>query len=394
MSKKDKKTKKGFGQYFSLVVYLLTGAAIGFYTSSVMNSPAGESMGVGQRLLWYASLILCLYVCIFLQIIVHEGGHLIFGLASGYRFCSFRVASFMLTRAEGKVKLRRLSLAGTGGQCLMSPPDMRDGRIPYVLYNLGGVLMNTVFSAAAMLLFLLLPRVPVLSTGLVMFSLMGVAMALTNGIPLRMGAVDNDGYNAMSLGKDEAALRAFWMQLRVSEQNSHGVRLKDMPPEWFTLPTMEQMRGNSMIATVGVFACNRLMDEGRYAEADALMADMIGGGAAMVGIHKSLLICDRIWCELMGECRVLAVSDMLTKEQQNLMKAMKKFPTVIRTRYVMALLMEGDAERAESEAKQFEVMARSYPYPSDIESERELMRRARERYAEKMGNTHGGSESL
>ena len=55
-----------------------------------------------------------------LHIIVHEAGHLFFGLLSGYKFISFRVFDFKIIKDEnGKLKIRFERLAGTGGQCLM-----------------------------------------------------------------------------------------------------------------------------------------------------------------------------------------------------------------------------------------------------------------------------------
>ena len=60
------------------------------------------------------------------------------------------------------------------------------------------------------------------------------------------------------------------------------------------------------------------------------------------------------------------------------MKAMKQFPSVIRTEYAYALLAEKDAAKAQEFERQFERCAAGYPYPNDIEAERELMQIARE----------------
>src|SRR5699024_5270507 len=53
------------------------------------------------------------------HIIIHELGHLIFGLATGYSFVSFRVGSITIIREDGKFKNKKYSIPGTGGQCLM-----------------------------------------------------------------------------------------------------------------------------------------------------------------------------------------------------------------------------------------------------------------------------------
>ena len=54
----------------------------------------------------------CLILSFWLQAILHEGGHLVCGLLSGYRFLSFRVGSFTLLRQNGRLVLRRFYLPG------------------------------------------------------------------------------------------------------------------------------------------------------------------------------------------------------------------------------------------------------------------------------------------
>ena len=53
-------------------------------------------------------LLVGVYLATFLQILFHEGGHLVFGLLSGYRFSSFRIGSLMWIEQDGKMKFRRL----------------------------------------------------------------------------------------------------------------------------------------------------------------------------------------------------------------------------------------------------------------------------------------------
>ena len=52
---------------------------------------------------------------------------------------------------------------------------------------------------------------------------------------------------------------------------------------------------------------------------------------------------------------------------------MKRFPSVLRTQYAVAILRDQDAEQAASIQTAFDRMAVRYPYASDIASEQELM---------------------
>ena len=359
-------------QYIGMAFMMLIGAICGFIMVWYIDNSSADTP-LYQQILSLAGLFFGMYVALFFHMIVHEAGHLVFGLMTGYKFCSFRIASFMWLKENGKLKMKRLTLAGTGGQCLMTPPDMKDGKIPLVLYNLGGSFINIIIGALFLVGYLIFSDIPFLSPILLIFAAVGFMIAMMNGIPMRMGTVDNDGYNAFALSKNKEAVEAFWVQLKVAEQSSKGVRLKDMPAEWFAVPTDGAMK-NSMVATRCVFTCNRLMDEEKFEEADALMAHLLEIESGIVGLHHDLLMCDRIYVELIGQNRTEVIASMMTKEQKKFMKAMKRFPSVLRTQYALAVLEEKNVLKAETIKGDFDKAAKSYPYPHEIESERELMR--------------------
>lgn len=365
----------GFLAFF--VLGIVCAVQIGGYLAQL---PEGDNY-LGNELLLTGFVMLLIYAAMYLQIVIHEAGHLLFGRLTGYRFSSFRVGNFMWIKDGNRLKCKRLTVAGTGGQCLMIPPDMVEGKLPVVLYNLGGPIMNFVAAALFYILYALMAHDTLLPLFFLLMALTGVGYGLINGIPMRLGPVDNDGYNALSLGKTPEALRAFWIQMKVNHQVSMGVRLRDMPEEWFDIPSDEGMQ-NSMIATIGVLACNRLMDQHRFIDADSLMERLLSIDSGMIGIHRNLLICDRMYCELIGENRSAVLDRYYTKEQKRFMKGMKTNPSVIRTEYGYALLSQHDDAAVQNAMQRFEKCAKTYPYPSDIESERELMDVAAEILAE------------
>ncbi len=368
MAKKEKK-KTQWAQYLVMVPLMAVGAVSGVFIA-LFTDEFCESKG--ESLLMLGLLLVGLYGCILIQLVIHESGHLVFGMLTGYRFSSFRIGSFMWLKDGEKLRLKRLSIAGTGGQCLMEPPAMEDGSFPVVLYNLGGSLMNL----AAGIVFLALSFAVGVKTFagllLLMAAMIGFAVGAVNGIPLKLGVVNNDGDNALSLSKNPAARRAFWLQMKTQELTVRGVRPKDMPEEWFRQPADEELK-NSMIAAMAVFGCGRLMDEHRFEEAERRMDDLMRIETGIVDLHRNLMTCDRIYIELLGQNRPEVIQAWYTKELEQFMKSMKSFPSVVRTQYVYALLSEKDGEKAAKLAEQFEKIAEKYPYPSDIQSERELM---------------------
>ena len=376
---KSKKKKFQWQNLIGIAFFSIIGMICGILTIEYMDSLETTELNFGEKMLHLLFLLIIMYISFFIQMIIHEAGHFIFGSLTGYKLSSFRIGSFMWIKDNGKIKLKKYSLAGTGGQCLMSPPDMVNDKIPIVLYNLGGCIMNIITGVIALVIFFLFRDNSLLSVFMLMITIVGFAFAIMNGVPIRLGLIDNDGYNALSLGKNTQALRSFWIQMKINDLILKGDRLKDIPEEWFALPTDEEMK-NSMISVIGVFACNRLMDEHRFDETENLIKHYLEVDTSMVGIHRSLLICDYIFCQLIRNRNRQDIEKMLDKQQKSFMQSMKKNPTIIRTEYACALLLENDSIKAEKIKQQFEKCVVSYPYTSDIESERELINIAEEYY--------------
>ncbi len=369
-SKAKTNHKKWMGMGFLLLVSAIAGFAMG-----MISAQNGVQEEIGMK--WVKSLVvdvLAICVGVYVQLIIHETGHLIFGLLSGYRFSSFRIGNMMWMKENGKLVFRRLTIAGTGGQCLMAPPDMKYNKIPVFLYNLGGCIMNIIVSVIFLAIYLWIPNGNIGSRLLLMAAVTGIMIAVINGVPFTVGMIDNDGKNAVSLGKNHAAMKAFWIQLKVNEQLAKGIRLKDMPDGWFVVPEQQEMQ-NSMVATQAVFVCNRLMDQNQFQEADHLMKILLETQNGVSGLHRNLLVCDRMYCEMIGENRSEILAKMFTHEQKKFMKSMNRFPSVIRTEYTYAVLAEKNRERAKQLQLFFDKIAKTYPYPSDVQSERELMQR-------------------
>ena len=356
---------------FSILISMLIGAIIGFLTTKHVSSILNSGRGTMEIVISLILMLVELYAAIFLQIVIHEAGHLILGLLTGYRFLSFRIGNFMWVRENKRLKIKRLSLAGTGGQCLLLPPEPPDKKAPFALYHLGGAILNLVSSLIFFILYLFFQNVAYLSLFLLIVSLVGLAIALLNGIPMQYGLVSNDGQNVRLCAKDNKTLHAMCIQLKVVGELSRGIRLRDMPEEWFSFIALEEMN-NGIVATIAVFAANRLLDSQLLDEADQLAARLLEVDS-LEGIHRNLLVCDRIYYEVINKNRKDIVDMMRDNPQKEFMKSMKKFPSVLRTEYAYMLLVEKSMERAEKIMATFEKVARTYPYSCEIESERELM---------------------
>jgi len=375
--KNQKETKKrNIGQILIPICFVLIGAVCGILFMKYLDRPETAGTSGGGKILTILVALVSMCAALILQIIIHEAGHLVFGLLTGYRFISFRVYSFMWMKDNDRIRFKRMSIAGTGGQCLMAPPDLKDGKMPVQLYNYGGAIMNLIASAISGGLSLLCPAGSLFRPFLLMMLVTGIAYALMNGLPLRMSLANNDGRNAWDLARSPEAVQAFWTTMKMNELSARGVCLRDMPEEWFAVPDEEGMK-NGITSSLGAVACSRLMEQGRFEEADALMERLLSQPNGIPGVLRKMLVCDRIYVELIRGNRPEALEGLRTKDQLKFMKSMKKYPSVLRTEYAYALLAEKDPEKAQTVMEAFEKAARTYPNPNDITIERELMETAR-----------------
>ena len=258
------------------VLTVLLMMALGFGAGWLGAWMADHADLAGWQLL---ALLAAAAVGVLVQIVLHEGGHLAAGLATGYGFVSFRIGSVMLLKKDGRLQFFRYQLAGTGGQCLLAPPPWREEGFPSLLYNLGGPAANLLSAALCGLGAWLCWQKAPLAAGLWgVWAMLGLYLGLVNGIPLKIQGMPNDGYNALCLRGDKAAQRAIWAQLAINAAQIEGRRLKDLPAEWFELPggagPDDPLKG-----AVWVCRYSRLLDEGRYEDAAALRARLLGSGA-------------------------------------------------------------------------------------------------------------------
>ena len=254
----------------------------------------------------------------------------------------------------------------------MAPPEMKDGMIPYRLYNMGGAFMNLLFSVPTIMIWAMLRPTGLGKVFCVVWSIVGLFSAATNGIPMSMGQIDNDGKNAISLGKNKKALRAFWVQLKVNQMQVEGMSLVHMPEEWFELPEAEDMK-NPMIAVLGALHCNRMMEEKRYEEVSRKIDQLLRSETGRLGVHRMLLQIDQVFCEIMSSRNEKVLNSMNDKQVKQFMKAMKNYPAILRTQYAYALHIEKDLNKAEKIKKRFERIMKTHPIQGELNAERQFI---------------------
>ena len=296
-----------------------------------------------QMVLFGLSLLL---FSIFLQVLLHEGGHLVCGLATGYRFVSFRIFNLTFIRKDGKLCIKRFSLAGTGGQCLLTPPERPLEDIPTTLYNLGGVLANLLTAILAFLPLLTVDGLPyLLKFFLLMLSLIGILLAGMNGIPMKMGGIGNDADNMRLLLKDSKSKQALVTQLRINALVQEGMRPKDMPAEWFS-QTEDINYKDALQVTIALMSASRLLDCEEWEAAYNAFEKIMSHRHEVIGLLIKENACELLFTALVTK-RTARAEELYTDELDTYIRQYKDV-TSSKQRLLCALALYRDKDTAKA----------------------------------------------
>lgn len=346
-------------------IYLATSITLGFFLVKYTEATYGE-LDKEAILAIYTSIFLYI-LCNYLQVALHEAGHLLFGLLTGYQFLSIRFYSLTLVRRNGKLSCKKLSIPGTGGQCLMIPPRENGLEAPCFLYNLGGIIMNFLTALVAILTLFLMPELPLFfGLLLIVFTASGILCGILNGLPARFIGMANDGYNVRALAKDQIARRSFRLQLMITERQYNGIRLKDLPTEWFELPVGAD-RTNVMNAHIIFAAYNRELDRLDYAAAELILREIELLLPKLPESFRNSVDLNLIYLSLInGESRE-KVKQLLTKQTKSLLKSPKNEINLRRIAYAYYLLYEENDKEAGKALVKLKELARKYPVTAEAE---------------------------
>lgn len=371
----NRKNKKSIGSIIRVLLITGVGGIIGFVAGygGVSMMKAFININSDNFLLWYGMLIASIFISFFLHIIIHESGHLIFGKISGYTFVSFRIFNIMFIKKDGKLVRKKFNIVGTGGQCLMMPPEPVDGRYPYILYNLGGSLLNFVFSGISFALVLLLSYTfSIFALIFIPFTIVGIFTGLSNIIPLKISGIANDGYNALTLGKNTIARHVLRLTLQINALTSVGTRYRDMPAEWFDLPDQTDLN-DSIAVSSAILRFNYLFDRQEFDKAKELAWHLLNTADKMLEVHKNELRCELLFIEIIGGCRKEEIDRFFTRQLNKYIKATSSYVSRQRLLYAYAKLVTLDDAEAKKVLKQFEKVCTSFPNLGEIAGERDMI---------------------
>jgi len=311
--------------------------------------------------------VLSLFIAFFLNIFLHEAGHLVFGLLTGFHFVSFRVFNHtFLKNEDGSWIHKKFSIPGTAGQCLMAPPtDIPAGKAPYFWYNAGGVIVNLLLATISIVCLKYVQLPMFLDCFFGVNACISIFIALMNGLPVKVGGTNNDGRNILELTRHPEKRADFIYQLSTAAEMSRGKRLCEMPAEWFPQRAMTDYADTISLGSKGNYI-GWLEDCGRMDEAYTEVEELIK--------HKLPLIISREIADDVIFLRLVnnpdaSIDDVWTKEQQIYTKAMAKYSaSKERTFFILELLHDKQHDAALSRMEKLKENWQQFVFPGETRS--------------------------
>lgn len=382
MKKKDKKQK--LPKKFKRLFWCAAICGIGLGTFLQIKYPdvmdAFREFGI-------INVYLYLTLALLTHIFLHEAAHVIGGVLTGYKVLAIGLFHFQITFLNRRIALKRYSVPGAAGYCIMVPPELKNGTYPFVLTLLGGCLMNFILAILFGSMLFLKGKSFAFYFYCLMMTVFGLISTVTNLIPKAGMGASTDGRKLCAMLKSEKERSAFYTLNKVSEALFHGICLKDMPEEWFSVPSDEDMK-NHLLSGIGVNTAARMLEQGRTEEADRLIAHFLSIPSGITDSQRYELTCHRLCAEILGENRPAVIEQLYTDKLTAYMKKAGSTITVMQTQYMYALLVEQSQRKADQVLTKFDKITKRYPFPQNVEACRSLFAKAREK-AETEAVNHG-----
>lgn len=307
------------------VLGALGGAAVGA-TLAIAGIETADALGIEWRALFPKEAGLgrwviggsLLLLAFWLQVLVHEAGHALAGLAGGLRPLAFGVGPLRLERSGEGWRFRwGGGLSGISGFALLLPsPGHPPSRAAQAVYLLGGVVANAIVAFLALWALSLSPP-DGLRGLLVALVATGLFLAVVNLVPFRSQGWLSDGAGLWSLWRQPGLAFASIALQQAVQASVDGTRPRDWPAE--LLPREDAPFGEfaepAFDIAVASMRLSRAIDAGDHPQAEAAARYLHGlwptaapalrpGLAAMLAVHCLLVRNDlatlRAWRERMS----------------------------------------------------------------------------------------------
>lgn len=138
-------------------------------------------------------------VLLWVSITIHELGHIIFGIKSGFKFDCFITGFIKIENTSNGIEFKEnTNWSSIGGMTIMTPPLVSKEELlnKQIIYSLGGPVLSVLFFLISISLYYVYGHITLLY-----FSLVNGVIFLATIIPSGKGVMGSDGYFILSILK-------------------------------------------------------------------------------------------------------------------------------------------------------------------------------------------------
>lgn len=364
--------------------YLYIGARCSMVNMEYISDYAVSFVGIGLCFINIA-------IVMFIQIILHEGGHLIAGLATGYKFVSFRIGTNAVIKGkDNKLHFKKMKIKGTAGQCLLTPPSVETERCPYKLYHLGGGIANITISTISLILYIyFMPKNPLTFALFEEFGIIGLAMGITNIIPSKVNGITNDGANYIELGKNLDAKKCLNIVLKLNALLTVADDYSELPKEFVeeikSIDFSKMDLTDTSVANAYANQSGIYFAEENYEKAYEINRNIIET-PGILELFKNEARCECLFYEITHNMDKEKIDKLYDKNLKQYVKVTEIYPSRLRLMYAYNLLYLKDVKKAEEYYKKLENSVDTYIIKADAIQELKIAQTLKNSYIKR--DTH------
>ena len=287
------------------------------------------------------------------------------GLLTGYRFSSFRIGKILILKQNNHLKIKKFSISGTGGQCLLIPPSYRSN-FPFFFYNAGGGIFNLLTAILVVVLINVFNLNYVIKIILITIGIVNGYLGLINLIPLII-SLPNDGYNILSIIKDTESRYCFYAKFMISYIQTYNVRFQDIDVSLFEMPANANFN-------------NPLLQEQLKFDEAKILTEKILNECKLTDYYRNSLNSEYLFYLLMENANSSKVNDLYYEIEKFLKQSCKTNLSCQRTLYAHQLLAVKNYQEAQKYLNLFNQTIKTYPFTTIIETELKIIELIKEKY--------------
>lgn len=303
-----------------------------------------------------------------LQIIIHELGHLFFGILSGYKFIAIGFCGIAIYHYPDGYKLKKMIIPGASGYCQMKPNRSVE-KTNVGLYLMGGVLANAISILISILLIIFTTVNGYILLLIVMNIVIGSLFIVLNWLPLKLGIL-NDGQQFKDTKDNKESRIILYKSMELTAEYICGRMISEIlsPAELDTEESEKNING---------FIYELMKVNAYYEKLDFKLAQEKLERLAQENLPEMVKLeysREIFFVEIMRENGDKDKIENLHSELKRYLKITKDQPSTQRTIYAYEILNKKDNKRSGKKAKKkFEQTLKGHPYLGAIKTENILI---------------------